>query len=191
MRVTLPGGNILVEDEQVYNQWRMINGVAEGAVDLPFEDSLPLEANIDLLNGVHFNKGCYVGQELTARTHFRGQVRKRIMPVIAVDGRSQPLPPADSKLNKLKDVDNVAEEQSAEEARMRERRLRRGVAKMCSSVGEIGLAVVQLADKDETLVYQPIPEQDESSERRVIRPIVPYWMQDNISGEPGEENQEE
>jgi hypothetical protein len=38
---------------------------------------MPLEYNFELFAGVAFNKGCYVGQELTARTHFRGQVNQR------------------------------------------------------------------------------------------------------------------
>ena len=41
----------------------------------------PSELCLDYLGAVNFNKGCYVGQELTARTHFRGVVRKRILPV--------------------------------------------------------------------------------------------------------------
>ena len=43
--------------------------------------SLPLESNMDLLNGIDFRKGCYVGQELTIRTRHTGVVRKRILPV--------------------------------------------------------------------------------------------------------------
>jgi folate-binding Fe-S cluster repair protein YgfZ len=35
-----------------------------------------------VLNGVHFHKGCYVGQELIARTQFKGAVRKRVLPVL-------------------------------------------------------------------------------------------------------------
>lgn len=42
---------------------------------------MPLEYNLDALNGVSYSKGCYVGQELIARTHNRGVVRKRLMPV--------------------------------------------------------------------------------------------------------------
>ena len=34
-------------------------------------DSIPLESNLDLLGSISFTKGCYVGQELTARTHFK------------------------------------------------------------------------------------------------------------------------
>ena len=41
-----------------------------------------MEYNLDGLHGISFTKGCYVGQELVARTHFRGVVRKRLMPVV-------------------------------------------------------------------------------------------------------------
>ena len=42
---------------------------------------MPLEYNLDALNGISYTKGCYVGQELVARTHNKGVVRKRLMPV--------------------------------------------------------------------------------------------------------------
>jgi folate-binding Fe-S cluster repair protein YgfZ len=42
---------------------------------------IPLETNVDMLNGVSFRKGCYLGQEMVARSHFKGQIRKRIVPV--------------------------------------------------------------------------------------------------------------
>ncbi len=44
--------------------------------DMVVEKSLLLECGFEELNGVDFNKGCYVGQEVTARSKFRGQVRK-------------------------------------------------------------------------------------------------------------------
>jgi transferase CAF17, mitochondrial len=43
--------------------------------------AIPLEYNLDLLQGVTFDKGCYMGQELVARTHYQGLIRKRVMPV--------------------------------------------------------------------------------------------------------------
>lgn len=42
-----------------------------------------MECNLDLLNYISFNKGCYIGQELTARTKFKGLVRKRLVPFLA------------------------------------------------------------------------------------------------------------
>jgi len=49
---------------------------------------IPLEYNLDGLNAISFTKGCYVGQELIARSHFRGVVRKRLMPVQLGGGES-------------------------------------------------------------------------------------------------------
>ena len=61
-----------------YTFLRLALGVAEGA---ELAGELPLELNLDGLGAVSFTKGCYVGQELTSRTYFRGVVRKRAMPV--------------------------------------------------------------------------------------------------------------
>uniref|UniRef100_A0A8C4QDB6 Iron-sulfur cluster assembly factor IBA57 n=1 Tax=Eptatretus burgeri TaxID=7764 RepID=A0A8C4QDB6_EPTBU len=64
-----------------YEQFRYQLGVPEGPRDLPSGVALPLESNLELLNGVSFSKGCYLGQELTARTHHTGVIRKRLLPV--------------------------------------------------------------------------------------------------------------
>ena len=46
------------------------------------EKATLLESGFEELNGVDFDKGCYLGQELTARTKYRGLVKKRLMPVL-------------------------------------------------------------------------------------------------------------
>jgi folate-binding protein YgfZ len=79
-------------DESVYDRLRLSLGVPDGSRDLVIEKSILLEAGFDELNGIDWQKGCYVGQELTARTRYRGLIKKRLMPV-AVDG---PLPAPDS-----------------------------------------------------------------------------------------------
>mmetsp|Transcript_2769 Transcript_2769/g.3248 ORF Transcript_2769/g.3248 Transcript_2769/m.3248 type:complete len:407 (+) Transcript_2769:80-1300(+) len=61
-----------------YEKWRMLNGIPEGK---ECEGSIPLEMNLEKLGGVSFRKGCYTGQELTARTHHKGLVRKRLLPI--------------------------------------------------------------------------------------------------------------
>lgn len=52
-------------------------------------EAVPLEYNLAALNAISFDKGCYVGQELIARTHHRGVIRKRIVPVrfVTNDGK--------------------------------------------------------------------------------------------------------
>jgi len=64
-----------------YDRLRLSLGVPDGSRDLVPEKSLLLESGFDELNGVDWNKGCYIGQELTARTKYRGLVKKRLMPV--------------------------------------------------------------------------------------------------------------
>ena len=66
----------------LYEMQLAVLGVPNGARDLRPSEALPLESNLELLGGVSFAKGCYLGQELTARTHFRGVVRKRLVPVV-------------------------------------------------------------------------------------------------------------
>lgn len=65
-----------------YQTFRYKLGVGEGVYDLPPGKALPLEINCDYLHGVSFHKGCYIGQELTARIYHTGVVRKRLMPLI-------------------------------------------------------------------------------------------------------------
>ncbi|MBF0860589.1 folate-binding protein YgfZ [Gluconobacter kanchanaburiensis] len=55
-------------------------------MDFEPEQTLALEADMDLLHGVSWKKGCYMGQELTARTHYRGLVKRRLLPVVLTDG---------------------------------------------------------------------------------------------------------
>lgn len=62
-----------------YNVVRKLTGVAEGT---EIQGKTALECNQEFLNAVSFSKGCYLGQELTARTMFTGAIRKRILPVI-------------------------------------------------------------------------------------------------------------
>jgi folate-binding protein YgfZ len=72
-----------------WDRHRLALGLPDGSRDLEPEKTILLEAGFDELAGVSWDKGCYMGQELTARTKYRGLVKRRLVPV-AVDG---PLPP--------------------------------------------------------------------------------------------------
>lgn len=67
-----------VED---YERLRLELGLPDGSRDMAVEKAILLENGIDELNGVDFEKGCYVGQELTSRTKHRAVIRKRLFPV--------------------------------------------------------------------------------------------------------------
>jgi folate-binding protein YgfZ len=72
-----------------YDRMRIGLGLPDGSRDLEIEKALLLENGFEELNGVDFKKGCYVGQELTARTHFRALIKKRLLPVV-IDGPTPP-----------------------------------------------------------------------------------------------------
>jgi hypothetical protein len=64
-----------------YDTLRINLGLPDSSRDLLIEKSILLESGFEELNGVDFEKGCYVGQELTARTKHRGLIKKRLIPV--------------------------------------------------------------------------------------------------------------
>ena len=65
-----------------YHVIRKLAGVAEGN---ELTGKIALECNQEFLNAVSFQKGCYLGQELTARVQYKGAIRKRILPVVLLD----------------------------------------------------------------------------------------------------------
>jgi hypothetical protein len=85
---------------------------------LPVEKALLLENGFDEFNGVDWNKGCYVGQEVTARMKYRALVKRQLMPV-RIDG---PLPPVGSAV--------MLDDEEAGEMR--------------SGAGRLGLALLRL-----------------------------------------------
>lgn len=68
-------------DEDSYDALRVALTVPEGMRDLDIDRTVLLEANFDVLNGIDWQKGCYLGQELTARTKYRGLVKRRLVTV--------------------------------------------------------------------------------------------------------------
>jgi folate-binding protein YgfZ len=90
VRALLPapdGASVLAElgleavPHAAYERLRLGLGVPDGSRDLAIEKATLLESGFEELNGVDFAKGCFVGQELTARMKYRGLVRKRLLPV--------------------------------------------------------------------------------------------------------------
>ncbi|KAM4688628.1 putative transferase CAF17, mitochondrial [Discoglossus pictus] len=111
-----------------YSKLRYEQGVPEGVNDLPPGVALPLESNLAYMNGISFSKGCYIGQELTARTHHTGVIRKRLVPVQL----SLPLP------DDAKEVEILTKSGKS-------------AGKYRSGGGNIGLALLRLAHINEEL----------------------------------------
>ena len=67
-------------EEAAYDAHRLACGVP-GPADWGSDKTYPIEANFDLLNGIDFKKGCFVGQETTSRMKRRGQIKSRMLPI--------------------------------------------------------------------------------------------------------------
>ncbi|MDG2242122.1 MAG: folate-binding protein [Rhodospirillaceae bacterium] len=76
-------------DQATYDAHRIALGLPDGSRDLEIEKALLLENGFEELGGIDFQKGCYVGQELTARTHYRALIKKRLLPVL-IEGDAPP-----------------------------------------------------------------------------------------------------
>jgi folate-binding protein YgfZ len=75
---------IALEPNASFEDWdrhRLALGLPDGARDLEADKTVLLEAGFDELGGVSWTKGCYMGQELTARTRYRGLIKRRLLPV--------------------------------------------------------------------------------------------------------------
>jgi tRNA-modifying protein YgfZ len=68
-------------DAEEWDHYRLTLGLPDGSRDLESEKTVLLEAGFDELNGISWTKGCYMGQELTARTRYRGLLKRRLVPV--------------------------------------------------------------------------------------------------------------
>lgn len=71
--------------EADYQAWRLSLGLPDPERDGGSDRTYPIEADFDLLNGIDFAKGCFVGQETTSRMKRRGAIRNRMLP-LAFDG---------------------------------------------------------------------------------------------------------
>ena len=109
-------------DFEAYDRHRLTFGVPDGSRDMLIEKSTLLECNMDRFNAISWTKGCYMGQELTARMHHRGLVKKRLYPV-TIEGTAQ----ASETVIYLNDKD---------------------VGEMRSSCGDKGLALLSIAEAE-------------------------------------------
>ncbi len=105
-----------------YDAIRLGFGLPDGSRDMVVEKAILLENGFDELHGIDWDKGCYMGQELTSRTRYRGLIKKRLVPVTIIGPAPEPGTPL------------TAEGREAGEMR--------------SSSGDRGLALVRLKHLD-------------------------------------------
>ncbi|XP_064618390.1 putative transferase CAF17 homolog, mitochondrial [Liolophura sinensis] len=143
--------------EQDYHIRRYRWGISEGCIDLPPGNCFPLESNLVYLNGACFQKGCYIGQELTARTYHTGVTRKRLMPLIF-----EKLPENISPGTDIKTEDN------------------KQAGKYRHSVGHYGLGLMRLAEIDKQLVIK-----NEDNQAFPVSTVRPRWWPDEAEDAQG------
>ncbi|KAL2838710.1 hypothetical protein BJY01DRAFT_237360 [Aspergillus pseudoustus] len=177
-----------------YTIRRMLHGVAEGQSEIIRESSLPLECNMDMQKAIDFRKGCYVGQELTIRTHHTGVVRKRILPVQLYEGDGSALASTDGPVYDPS-VELSLPPSGSNISKVSARR-GRSAGKFLGGIGNIGLALCRLEMMtDITLTgegSQFTPDQEfkvswsgpEGSEGQggevKLKAIVPTWTREFI-----------
>jgi folate-binding protein YgfZ len=85
VRAIVPRGDALAKlaraETSRYEAHRIAQGVPKGGVDFVHGNAFVHDVNLDLMNGVDFKKGCYVGQEVVARVHYRNSAKKRIVKI--------------------------------------------------------------------------------------------------------------
>jgi folate-binding protein YgfZ len=130
-----------------YESLRLSLGLPDGSRDMVVDKAILLENGFQELNGIDWEKGCYMGQELTARTHYRGLIKKRLMPV-QIEG---PLP-APGTAVMLGD---------------------KNVGEMRSGNAERGLALIRLEQFKDVLKSG----EGFSAEGTTLRPVKPEWAE--------------
>ena len=157
--------------DEAYRRLRYALGVAEGA---ELVGLMPLECNLEGLNAVSFEKGCYVGQELTARTHHRGVVRKRVVPArfevtnASSSARGGPLAVAPGTRLFPHTSPNDPNANPALDSRNTSTRAPKPAGSVVASSGDVGLALARLshlkrAGADSPVMYGRFIARDESS----------------------------
>lgn len=159
----VPPHHVHVADEHAYTRLRILHGVPDGP---DFHHSpLPLHLALHVLNAVSFNKGCYLGQELTARSHFTGVLRKRITPLILHDSAQ---PETNSVFDAVSDASHLRLPQGTQ---LFVEGKEKSIGNVTSSVDNIGVAVLPLSD----VFSEQGTKSLRLSDGREVRPFQPQW----------------
>lgn len=177
------GDEVQEAPQSAYRIRRFMKGVPEGQIEIPRDDSLPMNCNIDLMGGIDFKKGCYLGQELTIRTHHTGVVRRRVLPVALYDsGQEMPR----TLQYEAKSLSTMPESHADIK---RDDKRRRATGRFIAGVGNIGLAMCRLEQMSDLTIsaegssFSPedrfIVQSADGSEIG-IKAFVPDWIRGQI-----------
>ena len=181
-----------IVDATSYHIRRYLYGIPEGPKEMPPASALPMESNIDLMHGIDFRKGCYVGQELTIRTKHTGVVRKRILPV-QLYHKTDPnwsLQKTGEAIHNEHIPAGIDIKQLEEDGTVKKGR---ATGKFLAGISNVGLALCRLEMMTDMKVsaeggsWRPgmefgmqWGEQDAEGRHKSVRikPIVPQWLRD-------------
>ncbi|KAG5962930.1 hypothetical protein E4U58_003722 [Claviceps cyperi] len=190
-----PEIDLETSSQDAYTIRRYLHGVPEGQDEILREQALPLESNIDMMNGIDFRKGCYVGQELTIRTKHRGVVRKRILPCSVYGADKAPpqtlLYEPDCAAPETLTADMIPAETSIGRYGKRGR----SAGKWLKGVGNIGLALcrleimtdVALPGEQAAATYRSEDEfvlewgEGENKSSVKVKAFVPEWLRSGLA----------
>jgi folate-binding protein YgfZ len=130
-----------------YDRHRLKLGIPDGPRDVLIDKGILLESGFDELNAIDWQKGCYMGQELTARTRYRGLIRKRLIPVKIQFGQTQ---------GEMPTCQSPVFQEGVE------------VGEMRSVVKEWGIAMIRLEALRKSLPF--------SCGDATVTPHIPPWM---------------
>ncbi|KAL8661868.1 MAG: hypothetical protein Q9202_005226 [Teloschistes flavicans] len=136
----LPGPKVSPE---TYDIRRILHGIPQGAQEILPGEALPLESNLDYTSAIDFRKGCYIGQELTIRTHHTGIVRKRLLPVQLYPASSEKQQPPPERLQYDPAWTLAVPPQGQNIARV-DKTQGRSAGRWVAGVGNVGFALCRL-----------------------------------------------
>lgn len=191
-----------------YHIRRILRGVPENQStgEIPSGSTLPHEMNIDLMSGIDFKKGCYVGQELTIRTQHTGIVRKRVLPVMLY--ASGAAPPTQLEYTSKSESNNGSTPEVVRgrnilplDTNAASKTRPRPAGKILTSVGNIGLGLCRIEKMTDVVLtaegsgwsqdeefYLPAREEDRDEGKEMdkheggvrIKAFVPDWIRNQI-----------
>ncbi|KAK9481009.1 hypothetical protein V1514DRAFT_65167 [Lipomyces japonicus] len=192
--------NFVKSDLHTYDIRRIEYGIPEGLDDFKPDDLLPMETCIDMMGGINFSKGCYVGQELTTRAKRVGITRKRLLPYSLYDLQSETPPESIQYLTGFTlPLNQIIEYRSpivaaGDKPKLNSRgEVARSIGRIISIKNNIGLAIVSMdwiekgpfAERSRVVPHTEngdlfLKDADNADEHKGIgiRFFKPYWWQD-------------